>query len=130
MTCHRDVDAATSSADARRHVTDTCLRWDVPEVTANAVSVATELVENSIQHAGTPLRLRLELRDGLLTVAVSDESRVQAVLREPGATGRQYNGLHIVAGLARAWGCTPDSNGKVVWAVLATAQRSFQAVLS
>lgn len=129
---HLDLPASgTSSAGARQYVTDTCARWGVPEVTANAVSVATELVENSVQHAGTPLRLRLELRDGLLTVAVSDGSRTQAVPREPEATGRSHNGLHIVATIARVWGCAPEmSGGKVVWAVLPTAQRPFQALLS
>lgn len=129
---HLDLPASgTSSADARQYVMNTCARWDVPEVTAGAVSVATELVENSVQHAGTPLRLRLELRAGLLTVAVSDGSRAPAVQREPGATGRSYNGLHIVATIARVWGCAPEmGGGKVVWAVLPTAQRPFQALLS
>lgn len=120
-----------SSADARRHVTDTVVRWGVPEVTADAVSVATELVENAVRHARTDLRLRLELRRGMLTVAVSDNSRAEAVLREPLAGGPTHNGLHIVSCLATKWGCTPDpSGGKVVWAVLLTAQLPFQALLS
>lgn len=120
-----------SSADARRYVTDTVVRWGVPEATADAVAVATELVENAVRHAGTDLRLRLELRRGMLTIAVSDDSRAEAVLREPSAGRPARNGLHIVSSVATKWGCTPDpSGGKVVWAVLLTAQRPFQALLS
>jgi hypothetical protein len=115
---------SASSRYARRFVRDACDRWLLPGLTTSAMDVATELVENAVLHAGTRLRLRLDLRSGLLTVAVSDDNPREAVLHEPGGGERQRHGLRIVASLARVWGCTPESTGgKVVWAVLATEDR-------
>jgi anti-sigma regulatory factor (Ser/Thr protein kinase) len=83
----------------------------------DAVEVATELVENAIIHAGTELRLRLELHNDRLAVAVSDGSPREAVLCE--GNGEPAGGLRLIAELATAWGCAPDAaGGKVVWAVL------------
>jgi len=110
------VAVAASSRVARTFVHRTCTDWDVADRIPDAESVATELVENSIIHADTDLRLRLELHDGRLAVAVRDGSPREAVLREDGRAG---SGLRLVAELATAWGCAPDSaGGKVVWAVL------------
>lgn len=112
-----------SSHLGRRFVERTCRQWQVTDRVHEAMEVATELVENSIIHAGTDLRLRLELHAGGLTVAVRDGSPHDAVLREAGPT--QAIGLHLVAALATAWGSAPDmSGGKVVWAVLANRRRA------
>jgi hypothetical protein len=118
---------AASSRYARRFVYETCERWQVSDVTEDAMDIATELVENAIVHAGTPLRLRMDLRSGLLTVAVSDDDPHEAVLREQGEGDRKRQGLRILAALASVWGCTPESSGgKVVWAMLVTAHRRGQ----
>jgi hypothetical protein len=115
-----------SSRHARTFVRDTCRRWHVTDQTTVAEEIATELVENSITHAGTDLRLRLELRQGLLTVAVSDHSAREAVIHEPDVGQPPTGGLRLVAHLARVWGCAPElSGGKVVWAVVATADRQL-----
>ncbi len=107
-----------SSAHARRFVRDMCVRWDVPEAAEEALVVATELVENALVHTHGELRIRLELRGELLTVAVSDDDPHEAVLRETVA-GPMAVGLRVVADLARAWGCAPQlPGGKVVWASL------------
>lgn len=108
---------ATSSRLARRFVERTCEDWGISDRSTDAVEVATELVENAIVHAGTDMRLRLELHAGRLAVAVRDGCPREAVLRERGP--RPANGLRLVSYLATAWGSTPDmSGGKVVWAVL------------
>ncbi|MFF2555234.1 sulfate transporter [Nocardia sp. NPDC058058] len=106
---------------AVRFVDMTCSRWAIPDLCAPARLVVTELVENSLRHSRVngDLRVRLELRGGLFTIAVGDDDPREAVLREPGAHPSPHTGLHMVAGLARAWGCTPQwPKGKVVWAVL------------
>ncbi len=114
---------AASSRQARAFVRATCLRWQVADKSLDAEEVATELVENSIIHASSDLRLRLELRDGVLTVAVSDDDAHEAVLHEPKAGQPLMGGLLLVAQLARVWGCAPRmSGGKVVWAVLAAVE--------
>jgi anti-anti-sigma regulatory factor/anti-sigma regulatory factor (Ser/Thr protein kinase) len=112
-----------SARTTRRTVAATCELWGVPQVIQDAVSVASELVANAVVHARTDAVLRLELRRGLLTVAVTDEdprlpvlgSRVGDELRAGGL------GLVIVDALATTWGSTPTSaGGKLVWAVLRT----------
>jgi hypothetical protein len=106
-----------SSRLARVFVRSTCRRWNLSERIEGAMEVATELVENAIIHAGTDLGLRLELRNGRLTIAVRDGSPREAVLRE--RSDAAARGLHLVAHFARPWGCAPDTHGgKVVWAVL------------
>jgi len=105
-----------SSRRARLFVRATCQRWDLTDLTPDAVTVATELVENSIIHAATDLRLQLQPCDGGLVVAVRDGSPRLAMPRKDGRPG----GLSMVAYLADEWGCTPDAvGGKVSWAVLA-----------
>ncbi|MEC3954854.1 hypothetical protein VMT65_17575 [Nocardia sp. CDC153] len=108
---------------ARRFVDETCERWNVREVRVDALLIVTELVENSFLHSAidADMQLRLELRDHVFTVAVGDDDPREALLREPGAGGTRHYGLHIVARLARAWGCAPRwPSGKIVWAALAT----------
>ena len=113
------VPVAASSRIARAFVQTTCVDWEVADRIPDAIEVATELVENSIIHAGTDLRLRLELHDGRLAVAVHDGSPREAVLRERDRERGSGSGLRLVAELATTWGCAPDTaGGKVVWAVL------------
>ncbi|MFL6140629.1 MAG: ATP-binding protein [Labedaea sp.] len=112
--------ATTSSRVARAFVRETCQEWGVSAHASDAEAVAIELVDNVSVHAGTTSRIRLELRNKLLTIAVRDGSPRPAVLRERIGTEHWGNGLRIIAELSRAWGCSPELNGgKVVWAVLA-----------
>lgn len=118
------VPASRTSGDARRFIRETCGRWAVPEVIEDASAVVTELVENALLHAHGDLRLRLELRGELLTVAVDDDEPRQAVLREFSVGRRPAIGLRLVAELARAWGSVPRwPEGKVVWATLPVGER-------
>ncbi|NNH72023.1 ATP-binding protein [Nocardia uniformis] len=106
---------------ARRFVADTCDRWGATDIRGDALLVVTELVENAFLHArdDSDIRLRVEWRDDLLTIAVADSDPREAVLREPGPGSARHYGLHVVARLVRAWGCAPQIHGgKVVWARL------------
>jgi anti-anti-sigma factor len=119
-----------SARTARRTVTATCELWGCPHLSHDATAVASELVTNAILHAGTDAELRLELRRGLLTVAVTDGNPDRPVLGTPVGDDLRSHGLGmvIVDAIARTWGSTPTTNGgKVVWAVLRTEpQRSGQ----
>ncbi len=109
----------TSAALARRFVLDVCSDWPVAAHTQTAVMLANELVENTLLHTYCAPSLRLELRRGMLTIAVYDDDPAMAHLIEPDA--ERHRGLLLVTQLSRAWGCSPTpSGGKVVWAVLAT----------
>lgn len=66
---------AASSAVARCFVRRTCRRWGVGAAEEDAAAIATELVENVIQHTASTAELRLELRNGMLSIAVSDNDR-------------------------------------------------------
>ncbi|AYF75061.1 hypothetical protein D7D52_15670 [Nocardia yunnanensis] len=122
--------ALMSNADcgrrARYFLEETCLRWNIPEVRVDALLIVTELVENSFLHSivQSDMQLRLELRSQLFTIAVADADPHEALLREPTVGGRRHYGLHLVARLARSWGCAPRwPDGKIVWAVLPTGRR-------
>ncbi|MFI6040341.1 ATP-binding protein [Nocardia sp. NPDC051321] len=116
--------AATAGAAqrARRLISEVCTAWRLAQVRVPALLVGTELVDNAYRHArGTDdLRLRLELANGMLTVAVYDSDPREAVLSEPGTRDAREGGLHRIARMSVAWGCAPRwPIGKVVWAALA-----------
>ncbi len=114
-------DAASSHA-ARSFVRDICAGWEADAFADFATSIVGELVENTIKHTMSGPQVRLELRRGMFTVAVSDESPARPVLREAPLNEGKGLGLRIVGELARVWGTTPTpSGGKVVWAVLTEA---------
>ncbi|WP_284748382.1 ATP-binding protein [Amycolatopsis sp. RTGN1] len=114
-----------ASALARQFVTRVCAEWGVPEHTEDALLVATELVENTIQHTLSAPRLRLELRRGVFTVAVADSDPHPAVRHERVDSSDSGLGLQMVAQIARVWGCSRSwAGGKVVWAVLTRRGRA------
>jgi hypothetical protein len=114
--------AADSPASARHFVTDVLRSWHVEKLTDDACLIVSELVENAILHGRSASRLRLELRRGLLTLAVRDASSTQPSRLAPGAATRGGRGVFIVEALSKAWGTAPTwGGGKVVWAVLAVA---------
>lgn len=109
----------TSPALARRFVEMTCTRWGCTDLLIDAELIANELVENAVRHARTESRVRLELRKGMLTVAVYDDNPVPVQPVEPDLTEAVHLGLLLVAQLASTWNCAPTfTGGKVVWAVL------------
>jgi anti-sigma regulatory factor (Ser/Thr protein kinase) len=102
---------------ARRFVDGVCVDWHITSLTPEAETVASELVENTLQHTESTPTLSLELNRGELTVAVSDASPRCAYVRA--TRGRGGFGMLMVQETARDWGCTPSaSGGKTVWARL------------
>jgi anti-sigma regulatory factor (Ser/Thr protein kinase) len=110
-----------SASTARRLAVATCEFWDCADLAEDTAAVASELVANAVIHAGTDTELRLELRRGLLTVAITDGSPRRPMPIRRSGTGMPTGGfgLTIVESLAKTWGFVPTSSGgKVVWAVL------------
>jgi anti-sigma regulatory factor (Ser/Thr protein kinase)/anti-anti-sigma regulatory factor len=113
----------TASAAARTFVRETCRYWQLalPDATVmeRAVLLANELVTNAVVHAGTDIRLRLELRGDRLHIAVRDDNPRLLRLVVPDEQAEGGRGLWLVEQLARAWGVNPHpEGGKVVWCVL------------
>jgi two-component sensor histidine kinase len=111
---------ACAAKHARDVVTDSCLRWDFPELVGPASLIASELVSNVVDHAQTMMTLEVEVRGPYLHVAVHDGSGLPPVLEldsDPGGT--RGLGLRLVSHSSNAWGYTRQQGGKVVWATLA-----------
>jgi anti-anti-sigma regulatory factor len=115
-----DLDPVVGAArEARQLVADSCARWDLPALAGPASITVTEMVNNVVAHARTPMTVRLTLGADALHVAVRDYCTDQPTFRgpvSPGATGGR--GLLLIDALAQRWGTTALDDGKVVWAVL------------
>jgi anti-anti-sigma regulatory factor len=106
---------------ARAFARHTCAQWCVSGIGGDVELLVCELVSNVVVHTACDPRLRLELRRGLLSVAVYDDEPGTVTLRDPVGATADVHGLVLVAQIATAWGCSPASGGgKVVWATLRT----------
>jgi anti-sigma regulatory factor (Ser/Thr protein kinase) len=80
--------------------------------------VVTELVTNSVKHAGAAPELTLDWDGRVLRVEVYDEGEGRPVLRDPDVTSTSGRGLALVDAVADRWGVEDRRPGKVVWAEL------------
>lgn len=104
---------------ARRLIDEACGRWSLPQLAGPASLVASELVTNAVEHAATPMTLRISRRDRYVHIAVRDGSPVEPALRRPLITESGGRGLMLISSVATGWGSLPCRDGKVVWATLA-----------
>jgi anti-sigma regulatory factor (Ser/Thr protein kinase) len=114
---------------ARCFTRHTLATWGLGELADDAEVVVTELLANAIRHAwpggppASPEAAALALwllgdTDGLMCV-VTDPSDTVPALRQPGPSGENGRGLHIVHALSDHWGWSALSQqGKAVWAIL------------
>ena len=104
---------------ARELVTEGCGRWDLPELTGSGCIAITELVNNVVAHAYTPMAVRLAFRSGALHLGVRDHCLHQPTFGGPvPPTSAGGRGLLLVDTVARRWGSSLLADGKLVWAVL------------
>jgi hypothetical protein len=104
---------------SRELATEACGRWDCPELAGPACIVLTEMVNNVVAHAHTPMTVLLALHETTMSVAVRDRSRTAprfAGLPAPTAYGGR--GLVLIDSIATRWGSLLLRDGKVVWALL------------
>jgi hypothetical protein len=104
---------------ARRFVRQACTRGAVAaRVADNAVLVAGELVAISVKQTRSSVELKVEIRDGSVTVSVHDESDLFPFpLRAQGPAGH-YRSTDIVHRLSCSWGFVRDKTRRVVWAMV------------
>jgi anti-anti-sigma regulatory factor/anti-sigma regulatory factor (Ser/Thr protein kinase) len=105
---------------ARNLATEACLAWDLPELVGPVALVASELVTNAIEHAGTTITVEFKRRARHVYVTVRDGSAAEPVLRDPAGLALRGRGLALVDNVAARWGWLPTRDGKVVWAAVAT----------
>ena len=104
---------------SRELVTDACGHWEHTALVDSACIVVTEMVNNVVAHARTPMTVLLALRGGAVAVAVRDSSTAVPVFRgqvDPHSYGGR--GLLLIDSVADRWGSLRLDGGKVVWAIL------------
>jgi hypothetical protein len=104
---------------SRELVTEACGRWDRPDLVGAACIVVTEMVNNVVAHARTPMTVLLALRGDAMAVAVRDRSDTVPQFRglvSPTSYGGR--GLLLIDSVADRWGSLALPAGKVVWALL------------
>ncbi|OIJ63747.1 SpoIIE family protein phosphatase [Streptomyces mangrovisoli] len=89
-------------------------RWGLEELTDSVELLVSEIVTNAVRYASRPVTLRL-LRTDVLRCEVGDDVPQLPRLRQARATDEDGRGLYLVNRLARRWGATRLSTGKVVW---------------
>jgi serine phosphatase RsbU (regulator of sigma subunit) len=99
---------------ARRLARRALARWDLEELTDSVELLVSEVVTNAVRYASRPVTLRL-LRTHVLRCEVGDDVPQLPRLRQARATDEGGRGLYLVNKLARRWGATRLSTGKVVW---------------
>ncbi|MCT9081168.1 SpoIIE family protein phosphatase [Streptomyces fulvoviolaceus] len=103
---------------ARRLARRALARWGMEELTDSVELLVSEVVTNAVRYATRPVTLRL-LRTDVLRCEVGDDVPQLPRLRQARATDEGGRGLYLVNRLARRWGATRLSTGKVVWFELA-----------
>ncbi|MEU0281340.1 ATP-binding SpoIIE family protein phosphatase [Streptomyces sp. NPDC088147] len=99
---------------ARRLARRALARWDLEELSDSVELLISEVVTNAVRYAERPVTLRL-LRTDVLRCEVGDDSPQLPRQRRARDTDEGGRGLFLVNRLARRWGATRLSTGKVVW---------------
>jgi hypothetical protein len=104
----------------REMITEACGHWDRLDLTGPACIVATEMVNNVVAHARTPMVVLLALHGDGMSVAVRDRSAVVPTFSgdAPGPTVYGGRGMLLIDSMASRWGSLALGDGKVVWALL------------
>jgi serine phosphatase RsbU (regulator of sigma subunit)/anti-sigma regulatory factor (Ser/Thr protein kinase) len=105
---------AQTAGQARRLARRALSRWGLEELSDSVELLVSEVVTNAVRYAERPITLRL-LRTDTLRCEVGDDVPQLPRLRQARATDEGGRGLYLVNRLARRWGATRLSTGKVVW---------------
>jgi anti-sigma regulatory factor (Ser/Thr protein kinase) len=91
--------------------------WDVSEGDQHTVVTGvSELITNSVLHAGTESQLSMDLDSGVVTVTVSDSgSRGEPLLTGADPMAVRGRGLSLVRAISDAFGVHRTSAGTTVW---------------
>ncbi|MEU6389640.1 ATP-binding SpoIIE family protein phosphatase [Streptomyces sp. NPDC046939] len=99
---------------ARRLARSVLARWGLEELSDSVELLVSEVVTNAVRYASRPVTLRL-LRTDVLRCEVGDDVPQLPRQRQARATDEDGRGLFLVNRLAKRWGATRLSTGKIVW---------------
>ena len=77
--------------------------------------LASEVVTNAVQHAGSSMQLRVIRGSSSIRVEVDDESEKLPERQNPDLAAERGRGILLVDSLATAWGVDYRDVGKTVW---------------
>ncbi|MEU5048227.1 SpoIIE family protein phosphatase [Streptomyces sp. NPDC021096] len=107
-----------TARQARRLARRALTRWGLEELSDGVELLVSEVITNAVRYAERPITLRL-LRTDVLRCEVGDDVPQLPRLRQARPSDEGGRGLYLVNKLARRWGATRLSTGKVVWFELA-----------
>ncbi|MET9224633.1 SpoIIE family protein phosphatase [Lentzea sp. NPDC003310] len=114
------LDTGPAAANqVRTFVTERLAEWGLSDVHDAVLTVTTELVANAVQHAESPVVLRLHRENSLLFVDVADHGTSGPRMFEVDPSTDRHRGLVLVDAFASRWGTRVTDDGKVVWAEIA-----------
>ncbi|MFF1836088.1 SpoIIE family protein phosphatase [Streptomyces sp. NPDC058231] len=99
---------------ARRLARRALSRWGLDDLADSVELLVSEVVTNAVRYAERPVTLRL-LRTDILRCEVGDDAPQLPRQRRARDMDEGGRGLFLVNRLARRWGATRLSTGKVVW---------------
>ncbi|EXU86709.1 serine/threonine protein phosphatase, partial [Streptomyces noursei PD-1] len=105
---------AQTAGQARRLARRALARWGLDELSDQLELLVSEVVTNAVRYAERPVTLRL-LRTDVLRCEVGDDVPQLPRLRHARPSDEGGRGLYLVNRMARRWGATRLSMGKVVW---------------
>ncbi|WP_275463120.1 SpoIIE family protein phosphatase [Streptomyces noursei] len=105
---------AQTAGQARRLARRALARWGLEELSDQLELLVSEVVTNAVRYAERPVTLRL-LRTDVLRCEVGDDVPQLPRLRHARPSDEGGRGLYLVNRMARRWGATRLSMGKVVW---------------
>ncbi|MFI1398694.1 SpoIIE family protein phosphatase [Streptomyces sp. NPDC020681] len=103
-----------AASRARRLTRKMLLRWQLESMVDSTELMVSEVVTNASRYASRPLWLRL-IRTSALRCEVGDDSPYVPRMRHAQLGDEGGRGLFLVNQLARHWGATRLSTGKMVW---------------
>ncbi len=120
-----DFPADPSSPGHARRFVDAALRtWSCDGLLDVATLLVSELVTNSVLHAGTPIRVVIRMSDDRLRVEVHDNSVRLPTRKHYSAFSATGRGLMLVERMAKDWGVVDRHGGKAVWFELDSTARA------
>ncbi|MFE6690032.1 SpoIIE family protein phosphatase [Streptomyces sp. NPDC057743] len=105
---------AQTAGQARRLARRALARWGLDDLSDQLELLVSEVVTNAVRYAERPVTLRL-LRTDVLRCEVGDDVPQLPRLRNARPSDEGGRGLYLVNRMARRWGATRLSMGKVVW---------------
>jgi CheY-like chemotaxis protein len=100
---------------ARRFIEELLRDWDCEESLDAVRLLVSEVVANAVVHAGSDVKVAVQLRADAVRVAVTDHDPTMPTMRSPDVTEESGRGLALVDALSSAWGIDSIPGGKHVW---------------